>query len=220
MKNLIERVEKTFDRVDAHPDAKEKFIPLLQTLGNKDLDTLNHSVRVAYLGRRIAEYTHLIPPKTLWLPGLLHDIGKIVIDPRTLTKKEGFDERDMEQMKAHVEYGCKILLGIADFSAFALFYHHFFKTKGAYPTQEDFDRIFNGRFDSWTEGERTLAKYCGRLIAIADFYDAATTRKNNKHTKGNEVRSLDRDECKELLIKENRDQEYLIRKLYEKKIFK
>jgi hypothetical protein len=214
----LERIEADFQRMGAHPGASDRFMPYLEALNNKDEETLRHSVRVAHLGKKIADFTHLVPQKTLWLPGLVHDVGKLLIHPETLTKKVGFDEKDMEQMRNHVEYGCKMLLGVADFSAFALFYHHFFKTKGAYPSQEDFNRIFGKRFDSWTEGSRTLAKYCGRLIAVADFYDAATTRKNDKFSPGN-PRLPTSDESKRMLIEENADQIHLIQGLYEAGIF-
>jgi len=211
--NLIQRIEEDFNQLQVHPNARKKFMPYLEALKNKDEPTFEHSVRVAYLAKDIAEFTHLVPQKTLWLPGLVHDMGKLLIRPEVLKKIVGFNEEDRQEMRNHVEYGCKMLLGVADFSALTLFYHHYFKAKEAYPSPEDFFRIFGTRFDSWTEGTRTLAKYCGRLISIADFYDAMTTRKNDKFSPG-ELKTINPRELKEKVIAENDDQEYLIEQLY------
>lgn len=218
MKDLMQRIEQDFEVLSTQPQARKKFMPYLEALKNKDIATFEHSIRVAYLGRDIAEFTNLVPAKTLWLPGLAHDVGKLLISPETLTKKVGFNEQDMAQMTNHVEYGCKMLLGVADFSAFALFYHHFFKSKGGYPPEADFKKIFGTHFDSWSEGSKTLAKYCGRLIAVADFYDAITTRKNDKFSPG-QPRLPTPEESKQILTAENKDQTYLIERLYNAGIF-
>ena len=212
--DLIQRIEEEFSRLQVNQDARRKFMPYMEALKNKDEATFEHSARVAYLGKDIAEFTLLVPGKTLWLPGLVHDIGKLIIRPRILTKTVGFNESDLKEMQSHVEYGCGMLLGVADFSSLALFYHHYFKARGAYPLPEDFSRIFGNRFDSWSEGTRTLAKYCGRLISIADFYDAITTRKNDKFSAG-KPRLPTSEESKRLVIAENQDQKYLIEQLYD-----
>jgi hypothetical protein len=214
----LKQVEQDFERLGTHPNAKGVFMPYLAALENKDRPTFEHSERVAYLGKGIAEFTHIVSQKTLWLTGLVHDIGKLIIPPELLRKKAGFNEQDMAQMRNHVEYGCKMLIGIADFSAFVLFYHHFFKQKGAYPPLEDFNRIFGDRFSGWSEGSRTLAKYCGRLVSLADFYDAATTRENDKFSPG-KPRLPTVDESRQILIQENPDQQHLIEQLYTNHVF-
>lgn len=216
--NLIQRIEEDFENLQVHSDTKGKFMPYLHALKNKDKPTFEHSTRVAYLGKDIAEFTHLVPAKALWLPGLVHDVGKLLISPETLTKKIGFNEQDMEQMRCHVEYSCRILMGIADFSAYVSFYHHFFKSRGAYPPEDDFKKIFGSHFDNWSNGSKVLAMYCGRLIAIADFYDSITTRENDKFSPG-KPRLPTTEESKELLITENKDQLYLVNKLYNTGIF-
>jgi len=218
MKDLIDRVVKTSRDLEVRKGAIEKFVPYIEALGNKDLLTLEHSVRVAYLNKEIADFTNLAPPRTLFLPGLLHDVGKLAVNPEILRKTAGFNEGNMKEMVKHVEYGCKILLGVADFSAYALFFHHFFKRTGAYPSPEDFRGIFGDYFDKWSEGTKTLGKYCGRLISIADFYDAITTRENDKYSPG-KPRLPTAEESKKIIVQENLDQEYLIERLYGQGIF-
>lgn len=215
----IEKIAADFERFGVRPEARERFMPYLYALRNKDPKTFEHSVRVAYLCSSIADFTHLVPERTLWLPGLVHDVGKLLIRPETLTKTVGFDAQDMAQMRNHVGDGCRMLLGVADFSAFALFYHHYFKTREAYPSPEEFTIIFSDHFSGWREGTKTLAKYCGRLIALADFYDAITTRKNDKFSPG-EARLPTAKESEKILAAENPDQGHLIGQLYEGGIFK
>ena len=70
----------------------------------------------------------------------------------------------------------------------------------------------------FSKGTRTLAKFCGRITAVSDFYDAATKRKNDKFSPGN-PRLLTSEESKRLLLENNRDQEYLIKQLYQEGIF-
>jgi len=217
--DLIQKVEEDFSQLQVYPGAKAMFMPYLGALKNKDEPTFEHSVRVAYLSKDIAEFTHLVPQRTLWLPGLVHDIGKLLIRPEVLKKTVGFNDADRQEMRNHVESGCKMLLGVADFSALTLFYHHYFKAKEAYPSPEEFSKIFGNNFNSWNEGTRTLAKYCGRLISIADFYDAITTRNNDKFSPG-ELKTTNPKKLKEIVLAENEDQVYLIEQLYSRGIFK
>lgn len=218
MTSLIDKIVKTARELEVKEGAIERFVPKLEALGRKHLPTLEHSVRVGDLGKRIAELTYLVPPKALWMPGINHDLGKLTMDTELLTKTSGFNQFDMEQMKKHVEYGYYILLGIADFSAYSSAHHHYFKSQGRYPSLEDLNKLFADHFDSWSEGTKTLCKYCGRLLAVADFYDSATTRENDKFSPG-KPRLFTREEAKEIIVKENQDQEYLINKLYDAGIF-
>jgi HD-GYP domain-containing protein (c-di-GMP phosphodiesterase class II) len=217
--SLLEKIIEASKDLEVKEGAMKKFIPLLEELQYKHIDSFEHSARVAFLGRDIAQATNLVHPRTLFLPGLLHDVGKLLIKPEILNKKIGFNAEDMKEMVNHVEYGCRLLLGIADFSAFVAFYHHYFKRKGAYPAPEDFNKIFGNHFDSWSEGTLTLGKYCGRLISVADFYDAVTTRENDKYTPG-VMRLPTSEESKKMLIENNQDQYYLIDRLYEKGVFR
>jgi len=218
MTSLIDKIVQTSRELEVRKGAIERFVPFLEALGNKDFPTLEHSVRVAYLNRDAANFTNLTHPRALFLPGLLHDVGKLAINPEILRKTSGFNEKDMEEMRKHVEYGCRILLGVADFSAYVLFFHHFFKRKGAYPREEDFREVFGDYFDKWSEGTKTLGKYCGRITSITDFYDAVTTRENDKFSPG-QPRLFTREEAKGIIVRENQDQEYLINRLYDAGIF-
>lgn len=218
MTDLLERIEGDFERLEVRSGTREKVMPLILTLRDRDEGTFEHSVRVAYLGEGIARYTRIVAPRTIWLPGLLHDIGKLGVDPNCLRKRVGFNGEDMEKMKRHVEYGCKLLVGLADFSAIVTFYHHYFNPDSAYPAESDFKKIFGDRFDKWSEGSKTLAKYCGRLVSLADVWDALTTRENDRFSPGR-PRLPSTEEAIEVLVKENRDQRFLIGGLSKEGVF-
>ena len=55
-----------------------------------------------------------------------------------------------------------------------------------------------------------------RILALADFYDALTTRINDHH---GELRRISGDEGKQILIAANQDQKHLIEELYKENIF-
>ena len=78
-------------------------------------------------GKLIAEYTHIVNPKTLYYPGLLHDVGKILTNPNSLNKTQGFNQKDAKELSNHPIDSYKILRGIHDFSAEVALRHHYFQ---------------------------------------------------------------------------------------------
>lgn len=217
--NSLERISNEFDALMIRKDTKKQIMPYLKDLESYHRPTFEHSLRVAYLGKSIAEFTHITEPKSLWLPGLVHDLGKIFIEKELLDKKIGWNKKDFELMKRHVEFGCVLLLGSANFSSLTTFYSHYFKKKNSYPSDKDFKRIFEKTFDHWSEASITKGKYCGRLVALADIYDSATTREDDKFSPGI-VKRLSLSQIKKFLLEENSDQKYLIRQLYKAGIFR
>lgn len=218
VQNCLDKIAREFDALEIRQGAKEKVMPYLEALRDYHKPTFEHSARVADLGKRIAEFTHITEPKALWLPGLVHDLGKLKILKELLDKATDWNEEDAELMKKHVEFGCLLLSGLANFSALATFYSHYFKKEDGYPSDEDFKIIFGTRYDSWSEASRTKGRYCGRLVALSDTYDAITTRKNDKFSPG-EPRLLSPKEAETILLANNQDQEFLIRQLYKARIF-
>lgn len=215
----IEKIVQEFHYLKIKKETREKIMPHVSNLQKYHQSTFRHSVRVADLGRQIADFTHIVEPRLLWLPGLVHDLGKICIPVELLNKTINWDERDAELMKKHVEFGCMLLSECADFSALTTFYSHFFKKEGGYPIESDFAKTFGTRFDKWHESDKIKGKYCGRLVSLADTYDAIKTRKNDKFSPG-ESKLLSSEEAKEIFMQENQDQKFLIENLYQMRIFK
>jgi response regulator RpfG family c-di-GMP phosphodiesterase len=212
MEKLEEKLEAKFDEFELVKQQRDSLNLYLGIVRKRDEETWEHSVRVGILGSDVAEFTHIVEPKGLFYPGLLHDIGKSMVNPKSLKKKKGFGPQDMEELKKHVEYGYNLLRGIHDFSARVLLFHHYFQENG-YP-----ETIPATEFDT-SKGTNALIVYCGRLLSIVDFYDAAQNRKNEKFVPS-ALELPDSQKVKQTLLKFNPDQKYLIGELYKAEILR
>lgn len=215
----IDKIAGEFDELKINHGTREKLMPFLEALRNYHESTFEHSVRVADLGKQIAEFTHITEPKTLWLPGLVHDIGKLDIPLELLNKKIGWTKKDAESMKKHVELGCSLLSGVADFSALVTFYSHYFNKENSYPSDKEFIEIFGETYHGWSKASIEKGRYCGRLVSLADTYDATKTREDDKFSPG-KARLLSSGEAEIIFLKSNPDQLFLIRQLYSAGIFR
>ena len=137
---------------------------LTSAIDAKDPYTCGHSDRVARIAVRLAkelgcdaEMLH-----TLYMAGLLHDIGKIGIDDAVLRKPGKLTEAEFEHIKQHPELGYRILADIkqlADVLPAVLHHHEQWDGKG-YPFKLAGDQI----------------PLIARIVAVADAYDAMTQR--------------------------------------------
>lgn len=206
MEILEEKLENAFVELEISQTNQESIKNYLNILKKKDKDTYEHSIRVGLLGVKIAEYTNL-NKKVLFFAGVLHDIGKVLIDSKLLKKTEGFNDKDMEEMKNHPEYAYKMLKGVHEFSAAIALRHHKFQENG-YPKEiPDFKIPFS------ENTEESINNYA-KILSLIDSYDALKTRINDK-----EKRRLREDEVKSLLLNKNSDKIYFIEDLYKNKIF-
>jgi len=217
-KQLIDRIHGRFQEYKFKDRTEAKAMPILERLGEYYFPALEHSFRVAEIGAEIACLTYTMDKKDVWLPGIMHDIGKLGISLELLTKSNHWTEEDRIKMEKHVEIGCRMLAGLLDFSALAVFYSHYFKREGGYPTDEDLPVIFGERYDKWHEQNKFKAILCGRWINLADEYDATRTRRNDHFSPGI-PKLLTPEEVRRTLIKNNQDQIILIERLYEIGIF-
>jgi len=154
-------------------DLKELFVGSLKALTSsidaKDQYTRGHSERVAVISRWIAE--RITDPEpldeeqvhTIYLAGLLHDIGKIGIDERVLRKAGRLTDDEMECIKRHPLIGASILRGIKqmrDIVPGVLCHHERMDGRG-YP---------NGL----VEAQIPLS---GKIVGLADSFDAMTSKR-------------------------------------------
>lgn len=197
--------------LDIDKEQRKSLLLYLDLIDNRDHATAMHCIRVAYLCKKIAEFTNVVEPKALFYAGLLHDVGKALTDPTTLKKTVGFDKKDMKEMKSHPVDGYRLLKGIHDFSARILLFHHSFVGEG-YPKEIPATDI------DWSKGTETNIMFYARVLALADFYDAALNRKNDKFSEG-KAKSLTRDEVWKIMLEHNTDQNYFIDQLFEKEVF-
>ena len=212
--SLLDKACRKFDELKMRDGTKEKAMPFLEQLANYHYPTLEHSDRVADYSVQIALVTSTASPRDIWLPAILHDIGKLKIPLELLDKTVGWNEKDREKMEKHIEYGCRSLIGLFNFSALTIFYSLYFKREGGYPTDKDFEIIFGDTYNKWHEQNKFKTILCGRWINLADEYDATKTRKNDKRSPGI-IRLPTSSEAKQSLIENNQDQIILIDKMYE-----
>lgn len=209
---LDKRLNDSFIELRISEEQQKSIMACLNMVRNKDEPTYEHSVRVGLTGKEIAEFTHIVEPKTLYYPGLLHDVGKALTSHESLVKIKGFTEKDRKELSKHPIDGYRILKGIHGFSARIALMHHKFQGERSYPkTLPKLELNISNQ-------TQAVITYCARLISLIDFYDAASYRKNDRFSPGNPRLPTD-EEVKADLINSNSDQEYLIKSLYEAGIF-
>lgn len=126
----------------------------------KDPYTRGHSDRVARVSVRIAEELGCDDNtlRTLYLGGLLHDVGKIGINDDVLRKPGKLTDAEYEHIKTHVEIGYRILRGLKKMGhllPIVLHHHESWDGKG-YPFGL----------------AGTNIPFLARIVAVADAYDA------------------------------------------------
>lgn len=136
---------------------------LVSAIDAKDPYTSGHSDRVARYAVRLALELQIEPSllNTIYMAGLLHDVGKIGIDDNVLRKAGRLTEAEFEHIKLHPELGHRILADIkqlADVLPSVLHHHERWDGNG-YPhglQGEDIPRL-------------------ARIMSVADAYDAMTS---------------------------------------------
>jgi HD-GYP domain-containing protein (c-di-GMP phosphodiesterase class II) len=104
--------------------------------------------------------------------GVLHDIGKIVIDPELLNKREELTDKEWEEIKKHPTTSYQILKNVDEYAQLAedVLYHHEKLDGTGYP-------------EGLKEDEIPLLS---KIIAVADAYEAMTAERTYKETKTKE----------------------------------
>lgn len=199
---LDRELEETMDELKIDNDKKSSAINFLTVLKEKSEPTYTHSIRVGLLARRIARFMHL-DEKALFFAGIFHDLGKSTIPLSTLHKTGGWTDQDTELMKSHVMVSWQLLRDKFDFSADIVLWHHRFQ-KNPYPVE--LPKLLH----SYSEGTKVLIQEYGRVLAIADVYDALH-RQNDKF---GETRGLSDEQIREKMFEFNPDRRELVKELY------
>jgi len=136
---------------------------LTSAIDAKDRYTSGHSNRVAYFSVSLAERLGLgkADRDTIYLAGLLHDIGKIGIDDQLLNKPGQLTPEEYEQIKLHPQLGYEILKGVRQLDKVLpmVLHHHEAWDGSGYP---------HGL-------EATETPRMARIMAVADAFDAMSS---------------------------------------------
>jgi putative nucleotidyltransferase with HDIG domain len=196
----IERVTQT---------NQDSILSYLNILKNRDEATCLHVIRVGLLARRVARHVSIyegITPKMMLWAGLLHDVGKALIDPDILRKTQNFTAEDMVNMEPHVQLGWQLLERVHEYSANIIVRHHQFGSK-PYPKELP-------ALPSHLEPKRAMIDRAARILSLVDYYDAVTTRNNDKFSS-----PLSVEERRSKFIEDNLDQRELILRLEREGVF-
>ncbi len=202
---LEDLLECTFAELATSPDDCVTMRAFLAPLKHKNTVThfhYQHSLRVGFLSRSIARFVHL-DDKAVFYAGLLHDLGKCLVALQTLGRTDDWTSRDTKEVKPHVMNGYKLLRGRFDFTAEVILWHHRFQREG-YPKR------LPPPLHEYSHGTKLLIAECGRMVAIADVYDAL----HRENSKFGERRVLSGQEIKEKMVQFNPDRKQLIHDLY------
>ena len=148
----------------------DMFLHIVEALADaidaKDTYTNGHSGRVATYSREIAHRFGFSPKReeNIYMMGLLHDIGKIGVPDAIINKPARLNDEEYNTIKMHTVMGAKILKNIVEMPLLVTGarYHHERYDGHGYP-----DGL--SRSDIPEEA---------RIIAVADAYDAMSSRRS------------------------------------------
>lgn len=167
LRTLANQAATVLQIAELYGDANELFLDTIQAMvaaiDAKDPYTEGHSQRVSEFSVAIGRQLNLPPEQIhhLRIGALLHDVGKIGVPDRILTKPGRLTAEEFEHIKAHPAIGAEIMgkVRMLRTEIPALAEHH--------------ERIDGQGYPNGLNGsEITLF---GRIVAVADVFDALTS---------------------------------------------
>lgn len=178
--DLSKEVEKKTQEVMAQHEKLERISMQIATtlsgaIDAKDTYTNGHSTRVAEYSREIARRAGFSKKaqEDIYMIGLLHDVGKIGVPDAIINKQAKLTDEEYTVIKTHPAMGAKILKNITEFpklSTGARWHHERYDGKG-YP-------------DGLAAEDIPIE---ARIIAVADAYDAMSSRRSYRDVLPQEI---------------------------------
>lgn len=152
-------------RQEVEKGFRETIGALAAAIEAKDPYTRGHCDRVCQISRAIAKRIGLpeADVRDLELAALLHDVGKIGVRAKVLTKNGRLNESEMRTMKRHPEIGARILSSLSSLGKVGTYVRHH---------HEHYD---GSGYPSGLAGEEIPLP--ARIVHIVDAYDAITTNR-------------------------------------------
>jgi len=138
---------------------------LLAVLESRSPETYDHAQRVAQSAAALARTMRLAPIeiRDIRVAALLHDIGKIAIPPRLFGRGGGLTDYELSVVQQHVTIGAELLADVPTLETVA-------------PIVAAVQERYDGTgYPSGLVADRIPIG--GRIIAVADMYDALTARR-------------------------------------------
>ena len=178
--DLEKEVEKKTQEVMAQHEKLERISMQIATtlsgaIDAKDTYTNGHSTRVAEYSREIARRAGLSEKaqEDIYMIGLLHDVGKIGVPDAIINKQAKLTDEEYAIIKTHPAMGANILKNITEFpklSTGARWHHERYDGRG-YPDGLAAEDI----------------PFEARIIAVADAYDAMSSRRSYRDVLPQEI---------------------------------
>lgn len=181
------RAASAIETARMYADLRNTFTETIEGLARaleaKDPYTAGHSDRVAQYARVIARSMHLsdYEVERVYHGGLVHDIGKIGINVAVLNKAQKLTEPEYEMFKSHTVQGRRIVEPISFLKHLIpfIYAHH---------------EAWNGR--GYPEGlGSTDIPAEGRLMAVADSYDAMTSNRPYRKALPHDIAVVELQRC-------------------------
>ena len=141
------------------------MLALAKTVDAKDHYTSGHSLRVAQYSKEIARRMGKTSEEQeeIFIMGLLHDIGKIGVPESIINKQGKLTDEEFQIIKEHPEKGYEILKNVSELPMIAngAHWHH--------------ERYGGGGYPDGLKGDEIPEE--ARIIAVADAYDAMTSKR-------------------------------------------
>jgi diguanylate cyclase (GGDEF)-like protein/putative nucleotidyltransferase with HDIG domain len=165
------------------PAVLDTVTSLALAIDAKDHFTEGHSLKVAAYAALLAETLGLTETEIdeFRLAGVLHDVGKVGVPERILSKSGPLNPDEWESMKQHVSFGGKLLEPLRSLERVRLMvgHHHEHFDGSGYPDGLAGEQIPLG----------------GRALAIADAYDTITSDRTYKKARSPEEAMAELERC-------------------------
>ena len=185
----MNEIKKINDQLsETNEKLEEAYLSTIQTLRYtveaKDTYTRGHSDRVSEYSVLLGKYLNLSDKelKDLQIGGLFHDIGKLGVPDAILKKQSKLTDDEYSEIKNHPSIGAHILSSATIFQdIIPIVKHHHEKYDGTgYPGQ--------------LKGEDI--PYLARIAAIADTFDAMTSKRSYRDSLPIDVVISEFERCK------------------------
>lgn len=171
---LEQRVIQQAAEAGINPQVWDKFMSRLAPLRRHNERMYQHSLRVGLYAHGLARMEGLRDVKLPLFGGCGHDMGKCsvpnsILDAKSLPE----DSPEFTVIRTHTYRGFELLKDEFPFTAIIAGLHHSYQ-EHAYGIDIDLSPI------PLSKASKGTLEQAARLVAIGDFYDAITTRKNDK----------------------------------------